>query len=275
LADLRDGRPEDAISPLLESVSDPALASEAHYLLGAAYFECGQYSKVAAELTGLDQGPHAEHVLFMVEESARLTGAKAEARQAFRQLNQRFPDSAYLHFLMGAAYESQSDHEHAIAEYKAGLARDARLPNANFAIGYIYWKDRSFAESRPWLTKELEIQPCHALAAYYVGDASQALGEKEEALKFYRRSVACNGRNQKAHLALGILLGEMNRDQEALTELKTAASLDGNDATVHYRLALLYKKLGRKSESAAEYTRVQEIHDAGRKQAEDNLKSKP
>jgi tetratricopeptide (TPR) repeat protein len=275
LAYVRSGRPEDAIGPLRDAASDPALATEAHYLLGAAYFQSGQYAKVAEQLNGLDQGPHAEHVLFMEEESARLTSSAAKARQAFHELNQRFPDSAWLHFLMGAAYENQSDPERAIAEYKSSLARDPRLPNASFAIGYIYWKDRSFEESKPWLAKELETQPCHTLAAYYLGDAMQASGEKEEALKFYRRSIECNGRNQKAHLGLGILLANLNRDDEALNELQTAARLDDHDTSPHYRLALLYKKLGRKSESAAEYARVQQIHDAERKQAQENLQGKP
>jgi tetratricopeptide (TPR) repeat protein len=272
LAYFRSGRPEEAIAPLLKASANPALSTEAHYLLGAVYFQAGQYAKVGQQLAGLEQGAHAEHILFMLEESARLTGDNAKARQAFHDLNQRFPDSAWLHFLMGAAYESQADNEHAIAEYKSGLARDSHLPNANFAIGYIQWKERSFEESKSWLARELEIQPCHALAAYYLGDAAQALGEKSDALKYYQRSVACNDRNLKAHLALGILLSELNRNQQALEELQAAARLDNNDATVHYRLALLYKKLGRKAESAAEYARVQAIHNAGRKQAEENLK---
>lgn len=272
LAYLRSGRPDDAIAPLLHATADPALSTESHYLLGAAYFQSGRYSKVGEQLVGLEQGSHAEHVLFMLEESARLTGDGAKARQAFHELNQRFPDSAWLHFLMGAAYESQADSEHAIAEYKSGLARDPRLPNANFAIGYIYWKNRSFEESKPWLAKELEIQPCHSLAAYYLGNAAQTLGDKDDALQYYLRSVTCNERNLKAHLGLGNLLAELNRNQEALKELRTAARLDNSDAAVHYRLALLYKKLGRNAESAAEYAKVREIHDAGRKQAEENLK---
>jgi len=273
---IQEGRPEEAIPSLVKAVADPGLtagaASEAHYLLGAAYFQSGQYKNVAAELRRLEAGVHAERVLFMLEESARLTHDGALARQAFHELNQRFPESPWLHFLMGAAYESQSDNEHAIAEYKAGLAKDARLPNANFAIGYIYWKDRAFADAKPWFTKELDIQPCHALAAYYLADASQALGNKPEALKLYKLSIACNGRNEKAHLGLGILLADMHQDQEAIDELRTAARLDANDATPHYRLALLYRKLGRKADAAAEYQRVQQIHDAGRKQAEESLK---
>jgi len=274
LAYIRSGRSDDAIAPLQRAVSDHNLAPDAHYLLGAAYFQSGQYAKVAEQLAGLDQGAHAEHVLFMVEESARLTGANAKARQAFHELNQRFPDSPWLHFLMGAAFESQPDHERAIVEFKSALSKDPHLPNANFAIGYIYWKDRAFEDSRPWLARELEVQPCHALAAYYLGDAAQALGQKQDALRYFQQSVTCNNRNQKAHLGLGILLAELNRDQEALGELQAAAHLDEKDATVHYRLALLYKKLGRKSDSAAEYAKVQQIHDAGRKEAEQNLTGK-
>jgi tetratricopeptide (TPR) repeat protein len=272
---LREGQPDKAVAPLLQAASDSSLAAEAHYLLGAAYFESGEYAKVAPRLSGLEQGPHAEHVLFLAEESSRLTGNSAAARQAFRQLNQRFPDSPWLHFLMGAAYESQSDHERAIAEYRNGLAKDPKLPNANFAVGYIYWQDRDFAAAKPWLEQELQLHPCHSLAAYYLGDVARAQGQKDRAVELYKRSAGCNSQNEKAHLGLGTVLAELNRDQEALTELLTAARLDDSDATAHYRLAVLYRKLARKSDADAEFAKVNQIHAAGREQAVENLKGKP
>ena len=270
----RMGQPAKAIAPLRKAVADPTLADQARYLLGAAYFDSGDFANARTQLGGLEESQHAEHVLFMLEESCRLTGRQAEAKQAFHALNTRFPDSGWVHYLMGNAHENQAEHEKAIAEYRAALAVDSKLPNANFAIGYIYWQDRAFEEAKPWLNRELAVQPCHALACYYLAEMARGEGETSDALRLYRRAIQCDDRNAKAHLGLGIALSQSNRNQEAIDEFRRAIRLDPRDAAAHYRLAVLYRKLGREAEAEAEYARVKQVHDASDAQAAKSLNAR-
>jgi tetratricopeptide (TPR) repeat protein len=275
LSSLRLGQPKQAVPALRLALTDPTLTSEAHYLLGAAYFESADYSEVAAELSELRDSSHAEHVLYMLEESYRLTGKVSEAQQMFHQLNSRFPDSPWVHYLMGAVFESQADHEKAIAEYEAALAKNPKLPNANFAIGYIYWQDKAFEKAKPWLNKELSVQPCHALACFYLAETARTNGDPAAAAALYRRSIACEDRNAKTHMGLGIALTALHRNDEAVAEFRRAIDLDPADAAAHYRLALLYRTLGRKAEADAEYERVKKIHAHGQSEAVEGLKAKP
>jgi tetratricopeptide (TPR) repeat protein len=275
LDSIQKGQPEQAIAPLREAALDNALAPEAHYLLGAAYFQLGDFSKIGPELAGLEDSLHAEHVLYLLEESYRLTHRTEEAKQAFRRLNSRFPDSAWLHFLMAGAYENQADHQKAIAEYQAALAKDPELPNAHFAIGYLYFQDQVMEEAKTWLQQELPVQSCHTLACYYLAEIARTGGETEEALRLYRRALECDARNFKAHVGLGILLSTLNRDSEAIDEFRSAARLSPDDAAPHYRLAVLYKKLGRTAEANAEYALVNRIHASGHAEAVEVLKAKP
>ncbi len=268
LACLRQGRPAEALPALDKAAADPELSAEARYLKGAAYFELGDFSKVAGPLAGLENSAHAEHVLYLLEESYRLTKKNAEARQAFHSLITRFPDSPWVHYLMGNAYEHQADHEKAIAEYRAALERDPALPNANFAIGYLYWQDKAFDDAKTWLRKETGVQPCHALAYYYLGEMARNDGELDNAAGLYRRAVGCNARDSRARLGLGIVLSALNRNEEALRALREASRLSPDNAAPHYRLAVLYRKLGRKAEAEAEYRRVREIHAAEPGEAE-------
>jgi predicted Zn-dependent protease len=127
LAAIRLGQPRQAIAPLRKAAADPSLAAEAHYLLGAAYFESGEFPEVAANLAGLENSAHAEHVLFLLEESYRLTHRAAEARQAFHLLNSRFPDSPWVHYLLANAYENQAENEKAIAEYNRRIRKFGAL----------------------------------------------------------------------------------------------------------------------------------------------------
>ncbi len=273
LAVIRLGQPRQAIAPLRKAAADPTLAAEAHYLLGAAYFESGEFGEVAAQLAGLEDSAHAEHVLFMLEESHRLTHRAAEARQAFHVLNSRFPDSPWVHYLLGNAYENQAANEKAIEEYKAALVKDPKLPNDNFAIGYLYFQEKDFGQATPWLRKELSVQTCHTLAYYYLAEIARIGGDARDAGRQYRRALACDDRNAKAHAGLGILLASLHRNEEAVRELQHAIRLDPGEASPHYRLAVLYRELGRKAEAEAEYALVKKINAAGQEPAE-KLKGK-
>ena len=255
----KSGRPKDAIDHLQRASADPALASESLYLLGACYFQLGRYPNAIASLDGLTNGSRADHVLYMLEESHRLLNHQPEAREAFRQLNRRFPDSAWTHYLLANAYEQQAQYDQAIAEYTAALARDPHLPNAPFAIGYMFWRQQDLDNAKTWFEKELAAQPCHALASFYLGQIARAGQDWTDAAKNFRRSLACDDTSSETHLRLGMTLTELNQDQEALRELRRAAQLAPENPTAHYRLAVLYKKLGRTAESQAEYDTLKRI----------------
>lgn len=253
---LRSGRPKEAIAHLKNAVSDPALSAEARYLLGAAYFSLADYAEAAAELQDLKDGARADHVLFMLEESNRLLNRAKEAREYFVALNRGFPDSPWLHYLLGAAYENQSQPEKALEEYKLALARDPHQPNANFAVGYLYWRQQDYEAAKPWLEKELSNQACHAPAAFYLGEIARTAQDLQTEARFYRMAIECDPEMANAHLRLGIVLAEMNQNRQAVEELLHAAKLDPANPSPHYRLALVYKKLGRAAEARSEYDTV-------------------
>lgn len=256
---VRSGRPDQALAPLQLAAADPKTSDEAKYLLGTCYFELMQHEKAAAVLQGLTNGSRAEHVLYMIEESNRMLGRPAQARDAFRELNRRFPDGAWTHYLLGVAYENQAQLDKAIEEYKAALARDPKLPNAAFAIGYIYWRQRDAESAKTFFEKQLESQPCHALSIFYLGQIARADQNAASAATHFRRALACDADSPETHLRLGMTLAEMNQDREALEELKRAVALAPDNPTAHYRLALLYKKLGRAEESRTEYATVRRL----------------
>jgi tetratricopeptide (TPR) repeat protein len=200
-----------------------------------------------------------DRVLYLLEENYRLTGRKAEAKDAFHQLITRFPDSGWTHFLLAAAYESQQQPEKAIDEYRQVVAKDPSIPNARFAIGYLYWRQQDPEQARTWLEAEAK-RGCHSLANYYLGEIAR--GEKDilQADNLYRRAIACNPSNSDAHLRLGIILTDQKRYREALVELKKAVQLKPDQSAPHYHLGALYRQMGRKADAEVEYRKVRAIH---------------
>jgi tetratricopeptide (TPR) repeat protein len=261
LALVRTGKLEEAVAPLHKACEDPSVAPEAHFLLGADYFESGQYAKAIPELGGLEGSVHSERVLYMTEESNRRTGHIEEAKAAFHQLITKYPESAWTHYLMGNAYEDQQQLDKAIDEYTQALERDPAIPNANFAIGYIYWRQQNTEQAREWLTKEAG-KGCHGLANFYLGEIARGERDAPAAERLYRRSLECDPASSNAHLRLGIVLADQKRYNEAIMQLKEAIRLQPDGSSAHYHLAEIYSRTGRPLQAKAEYERVRRIQAA-------------
>jgi tetratricopeptide (TPR) repeat protein len=250
-----------AIAPLEKAKADPSLNAEARFLLGAGYFESRKYHQAITELTGLDQGPHAERVLYILEESNRYTGQLEQAKQAFRALNERYPDSAWTHYLMAAAYEGEQRLDDALAEYKQALKKDPSMPNANFAIGYIYWRQQNMEEAGQYLETE-NRSGCHSLANYFLGEIARGNKDEGKAQSYYRRSITCDPSYADAHLRLGMTLANQKRYTDAIREFKTAIRLKPEESAAHYHLASLYRRLGQAANAKAEYDKLKRIQAA-------------
>jgi tetratricopeptide (TPR) repeat protein len=261
---VQKGQLREALVPLQKARQDRSLAHEARFLLGADYFESKQYSLATQELRGLQDSDHSERVLYMLEESNRRTGHVEEAKAAFHELISRYPDSAWTHYLMATAYEDQQKLDLAIDEYKQSLQKDPTIPNADFAIGYLYWRQQDNENARKWLKKET-LRGCHGLANYYLGEIARTEGELGLAEASYRRSLACDPSNQGAHMHLGMVLQDQKHYGDAIRQFKEAIRLEPNESSAHYHLGSVYKQLGRMAEASAEYRKVREIQSASDK----------
>ncbi len=261
LALVRLGRLSAAVDPLRNAAQDPALASEAHFLLGVDYFENKQYHSAITELSGAKATGSRERVLYMLEESYRRTGRINEAKATFHDLFTHYPDSAWTNYLIGAAYEDQHEPEKARQEFEQAARKDPTLPNIDFTIGYVYFRLGNITEAQHWLAREV-ARGCHSLASYYLGEIARGNGEPQKAERFYNRALHCDPTNMDAHLHLGILLENEKRYLAAIVEFQQAIQMQPNAATAHYHLAAVYRALGRKADSEAEFATVRQIQAA-------------
>ncbi len=259
LALLRAGRFAAALDPLRKSFADPALAGQAHFLLAVDYFETKQYASAVTELKNpLTTGPR-ERVLYMLEESYRRTGRVTEAEAAFHELFTDYPDSAWTHYLMGAAYEDQREPEKAREEYLLAAQKDPTLPDIDFSLGYIYFRDSNLPQAEHWFAREA-VKGCHSLANYYLGEIARANNQPQKAEAFYQTALHCDPANVDAHIHLGTLFESEKRYSSALAQFREASRLQPSLAPPHYHLATVYRELGRKAEADAEFAKVKQLH---------------
>lgn len=230
-----------------------------HFLLGVDYFESKNYSKAIAELTGLKVDAALQpHALYMIEESNRRTGHAQAAEKAFKELIARYPDSAWVDCLLGNAYEDKKQFDKAIEQYKQALKKNPDIPNLEFAIGYIYWREQETAKAREWLEKQAQAS-CSSRANLYLGEIDRASGHLPQAAVHYHRAIQCDPASSKGHLRLGMVLADQKQYTEAIAELKKAIRLNPNSSSAHYHLGQVYSQMGHAAAAKAEYKKVREI----------------
>lgn len=263
LALYRAGRLRDALGPLAKAQQAAASRRQATYLRGVILFSLNELEACAAEVNGLrDDAEYGEMALYMLVESNRRLARVQASQTAFIELTKRYPDSAFLHKLMGTAYESQFMYKEAVQEFQAALRVSPSMPEMNFAVGFVLLKQHQMDEARPWLEKELALQPCYAPALYALGEVERKQSRPAGAEKLYRQAIACDSRYADAYLGLGMTLEELGSHAEAVQAYQEAARRAPQDSDAHYRLARALDKAGKHDEAKAEFAKVRELKKA-------------
>ncbi len=274
LALFRLGRLEDALEPLGRAVAHSPSAANARFLRGIAYFQRADYGQAALELEKVrGHGRFGEQALYMLTESYRLTGRVAAAETSFLELERRFPDSALYRKLLGTAYEAEGSYAKALQEFRAAIRIDAGLPEVNFAIGFVHFKRWEHDQAAIWFKRELEVQPCHAKAYYYLAEISVSGGDLPAAEERYRQALACDESYASALAGLGAVHTRQQRYDEALQVLRRAVEIAPEHAEAHYGLAQALLRLGRREDAEAALAKVRAIHAVQHQTAREALGS--
>lgn len=274
LALFRGGRMKEALEPLERALGDPASEGNARFLRGVIFFQLRDYAHCLEALEPIRNDPRmGERVLYMIEESHRRNGNPEESHRAFTELNGRYPDSAFVHKLLGEVYDAAGEYDKAAAELEAALAVQPGLPDAAFGVGLIRFKQGRTAEAVKRLEQELAVDPCHERSLFYLGKAELDRQAFEKAEARFRKAVECGSPHADVFLSWGAAREERDDVEGALALYRKAIEAAPDVADAHYRLARALRKLGRDREAAAAFARVREIREAERRKAIHNLES--
>jgi len=271
------GRGQEALEPLGKAAAHPPSAPRARFLRGTIFFQAGRFEACAREVETLRADKeYGDQVLFMLIESNRRLGRTQQAQEAFEDLNRRSPDSAYMHRLMGMAYDAQADYPKAIEEFKAALRVRHDMPEVAFAIGYIYWKQQDYENARTWLLQELAGQACYARAHFYLGEVDRAEQKWNEAAAHYRRALQCDPDLFDSYLGLGIASERAGKWDEALKIYLEVVKRRPDNAQGHYKLGAALQHFGRDREAQQEFAKARELMAAEQEKARERVRpSKP
>jgi tetratricopeptide (TPR) repeat protein len=137
----------------------------------------------------METGYQDPYVFYALIEQDRAVGDKEAGLRDFVSFSQRFPDSPWLHVLLGDAHLPREEDSAAQSEYQQALTQDPAIPVVHFKLGYIAFKLGEYSEAADHFRREIAVDPGFSEAYLYLGAALHRLGKTREAVPFLEQAV--------------------------------------------------------------------------------------
>ena len=213
-----------------------------------------------------EMGYEDPYVLYLLIEQEHVLGDQDAGLQHFKVFSERFPDSPWLHVLLGNAYASRHDVTNAEAEYRQAEQRDPDLPSLHYALGRLAFDSTDYPTAREDFRKEIELNPSFGEAYLYLGATLQREGETASAVPCFEKAVKHDPNFALSYNQLASAQIELRHFQDALHTLTTAKSRFPNDVAFPTRLSQLLNRLGRPKEAKDESAIAKQLNRQGNPQ---------
>jgi tetratricopeptide (TPR) repeat protein len=222
---LKAGDSATAIAGLEKILANAPASSEAHLLLGQAYYRTDQKDKAQEQFLAA----------FQLNPAAVLPLDSQDADEWLK---------------IGNAHASLSQLDEALAAYQTALKIRPDKPAALTNVGVVYYQQGRFADAVQQLQKALEIEPQDAETQYMLGATYMQQQKLDEAEKSFNAAIELKPDLAEAYTGLGnVQLARKNVD-EAIKTLQEATALQPNQAEAWLALGQAYAAQGRKTEAS-------------------------
>ena len=109
-------------------------------------------------------------------------------------------------------------------------APGAQQAEDHYKHGVELFEENKLDEAIAELREAIQLQPEHADARNYSGNALYLLGRTEESVNEYNEAIRIDPQHQDAHLNLGIVYKNEGRKAEAVQKLQRYLELDPDSA---------------------------------------------
>jgi tetratricopeptide (TPR) repeat protein len=246
---LSGGRPEEAVQALAGLQS----TARVEFYRGLAYRALRDDRAAQQSLSrAFEMGYEDPYVLYALIEQEHLLGDQEAGLLHFTVFSERFPESPWLHVLLGNAYASRHDVTNAKTEYQQAEQRDPNLPSVHYALGRLAFDNADYPTALEDFRKEIELSPGFGEAYLYLGATLQRKEETASALPFFAKSVERDPNFALAYTQLASAQIELRNFQDALHTLRIAKAHFPNDPAIPAQLSKLLDRLGRQQDAKEE-----------------------
>ena len=208
------------------------------------------------------------YVLYSLVQEDYALGDKPTGLRDFQILLQKFPDSPWVHQLLGDAYFSKDKNDEARQEYIQAIALKSDLLNVNFRLGYLAFQDGDKESAARYFRNELTLNPKYVDARVFLAEALLGLDQKEDALVQLRMALTLDPSSELVYRRLATTLVETNHLQEAVATLRQAELRFPEDPAFPAQLSRLLTVLNETKSAREEAARARKLASEQHKKQE-------
>jgi len=180
----------------------------------------------------------------------------------FDEAIEAVPQYGLLYANMGIQYYNLSDYSTALDYYNRALRVDPYLYHVYSQLANVYIEMGNYQAALDSVNEGISLNPvcedCYYTRVYLYSDF---LGDQDQTLADYSRSVEIDPYDGDNWANLGIVYMETGDYAEAVTDLKQAVDLDPRNAHAHYNLAFSQSIVGDYEAALDHYATALDISD--------------
>ena len=277
-AALRKGALPAAIAAFERAAARTPDRSEAHRVLGVAYWADEQYDRSAAELAAaISLAPHDERSRLALADTLADAGRFDEAERALEAAIRELPGSGEAHYRLGRLYQRRSLLPEATREFEAAAALQpiVGLDWLYDSIGALYANQANFDRALDAYTKREDVNPNSAVAHRKLAEIYFLQGNDDEALAESTAALLIDPKDASAIGGTAQVLLRMGRWTEALEAAKRTLARSPRDKDATFVLATSLMRLGQADEGRKQLEAFQRLQEEDiartRRQSESRL----
>ena len=253
---LAEGRSQQALEVFRLLPSDAQTAFE----LGMAYRALGDHSNARKELaSAYAAGQKDPYILYALVQEDRALKDREGGLKDFATLEHDFPDSGWLHLLIGDAYADRHDPASATREYRAALTAQPSMPIVHFHLGRLAFDRGDFGEAETDFREETRLDPSFPDAYLYLGETLIRRGRNAEAIDELKQAIALNPNSALAYQALATAEEATGEVDAAFAVLRDGQTRFPQDAAFPAQQARLLLRQGRAAEASKQSALAAEL----------------
>jgi len=250
------GHPRQALASLAKT---PA-TGESQFFRGTAFHVLEDHR--AAQKCFLDswkRGDEDPYVLYSLMREDKALGDKAAGLEHFRLMMARFPDSVWIHVLLGDAYFKTAKDAEARQEYLTAVKMMPDLFEPNFRLAYMAFEAGEYASATRYYRRALAAKPHHTEANVYLGEALRRERRIPEAIEQLRRAIQLDPKSALAYDSLSKAFSDAGRLPEAVDTLRAAEKQFPGNSSFPAMRARILNRMGRVKDAEQAARRATEI----------------
>ena len=122
------------------------------------------------------------------------------------------------------------------------LKIDSTYTSANYELGKIYFEQKDFQRSYPYLTKAYQTKPTDSLLLFYLGQNTMAIGKSDECYQINKQFLSLYPNLTYPYLNMGIYYSSILKDDSAVIYLDKAIELGDRNPELLKNMIIYYSK---------------------------------